>query len=51
MSKLSNSLALTPMRRVVPSQLPSGLKAGLSLNVPQPQFEQKLCATIFEFQR
>ena len=36
-SKSSNNRALTPMRRVVLSQLPSGSKAGLSENVPQPQ--------------
>ncbi len=40
-SKSSNSRAFTPTRRVVPSQLPSGSNAGLSLNVPQPQLAQK----------
>jgi hypothetical protein len=30
-SKPSNNRALTPMRRVTPSHLPSGSKAGLSL--------------------
>jgi hypothetical protein len=50
-SKSSNSRALTPMRRVLPSQLPSGLKAGLSLKVPQPQVAQNLWATFLLFQR
>ena len=49
-SKLSKSRALTPIRRVVPSQVPSGWKAGLSVKVPQPQVGQKLWAANLEFQ-
>ena len=40
-TKLSSGRALTPMRRVRLSQLPSGSKAGLSVNVPQPHIGQK----------
>ena len=50
-TKSSNSRALTPMRRVLPSQLPSGSNAGLSVKVVQPQVGQKWCATCLEFQR
>ena len=39
------------IRRVVPSQLPSDLKSGLSLKVPQPQVAQKLWATFLVCQR
>ena len=40
-TKSSNRRALTPMRRVRLSQLPSDAKAGLSVNVPQPHTGQK----------
>ena len=44
-SNPSNRRALTPMRRVLPSHFPSASNAGLSLNVVQPQWAQKRCAT------
>jgi hypothetical protein len=50
-SKSSDNRALTPMRRALPSQLPSGLTSGLSLYVPQEQVAQKLWATFLVFQR
>jgi hypothetical protein len=50
-SKSSNCRALAPMRRVLPSDLPSGSKAGLPLNVAQPHSAQKWWATCLVCQR